>query len=52
MLVFPELSITGYTCGGFVCSNSVVEAAADALFEISEATREYEIAFAIGCLLF
>jgi len=48
LLVFPELSITGYTCADLFAQTLLLKAAADALFEISEATREYEIAFAIG----
>ena len=40
MLVFPELCITGYTCGDLFLQNTLLEGALDALEKISAASGD------------
>ncbi len=46
--VFPELSITGYTCGDLFFQTSLLEAAKTALKKIIESSENYEMIFAVG----
>lgn len=41
ILVFPELCVTGYTCGDLFFQKALIRAAAAALVEIAEFTRAY-----------
>ena len=38
ILVFPELCVTGYTCGDLFLQDTLIDAAAKALAQIAEAT--------------
>lgn len=40
VLVFPELSITGYTCGDLFLQESLLQAAEDALAEVAQAVQK------------
>lgn len=46
--VFPELGLTGYTCGDLFYSSTLRAAARSALLEVAEATRQRAIAAIIG----
>ena len=48
MLVFPELCITGYTCGDLFLSETLKNGAAAALKTILAATAELDILFIVG----
>ncbi len=39
LMVFPELSVTGYTCADLFGSDLLLEEAEQALFRIAESTR-------------
>ncbi len=46
--VFPELSVTGYTCGDLFHQSLLLESAAEALVLIAEATKELDSLIFIG----
>ncbi|MGN0621755.1 MAG: NAD(+) synthase [Porcipelethomonas sp.] len=46
--VFPELSITGYTCGDLFFQTALLDAAKTALKNIIEAAKECETVFSVG----
>ena len=48
VLTFPELSITGYTCGDLFLQKTLLKGALQALFEIAAATTEKDILVAVG----
>lgn len=48
LLAFPELCITGYTCGDLFGQQTLIEAAAKELELIKSETRDLEIVFAVG----
>ena len=48
LLVFPELSITGYTCGDLFLQHTLQQAAYAALRNICEQTRSCDVLFAAG----
>ncbi len=48
LLVFPELCITGYTCGDLFLSRTLIDGAKKALCRILEETRMAEIVFLVG----
>ena len=43
VLVFPELCLTGYTCGDLFLQDALIGAAEQALLEIAEQTRGIEM---------
>ena len=48
IVVFPELCITGYTCGDLFLQSSTPDRAKKALFEILNETSTLDILFAVG----
>ncbi len=42
LLVFPELSLTGYTCGDLFGQSTLLEAAWDALLRLAEASEDWQ----------
>lgn len=48
LAVFPELCVTGYTCGDLFHNSALLDAAAEALAEIAEATRGLHVAAVVG----
>ena len=49
LIVFPELSVTGYTCADLFGSELILEKAQEAMFIIAKATEEYrELTVIIG----
>ncbi|MCH5241726.1 MAG: NAD(+) synthase [Muribaculaceae bacterium] len=48
-VVFPELSITGYTCGDLFQQEILMKSAEEQIIIISEATKDLELCFALGC---
>ena len=48
LLVFPELSITGYTIGDLVFQNTLLASAATGLQKIIKATRSSDMAVVVG----
>ena len=51
LLVFPELSITGYTCADLFHHQPLLNAALDALAHLAEATRGIDMAVVAGAPL-
>ena len=51
LLVFPELSITGYTCADLFRHTPMLEAARRALMHLAEATKGIDMAVAVGAPL-
>ncbi len=49
ILVFPELCITGYTCGDLFLQDTLLTAASRAVTRIAEETRELDMLIAVGC---
>ncbi|MBQ8254605.1 MAG: NAD(+) synthase [Clostridia bacterium] len=47
-VVFPELSITGYSCGDLFLNSKLTDAWADALNEVSEATCDASVTAFVG----
>ena len=47
-VVFPELSVTGYTCADLFLNNRLTDVWADALNEIAEATFDASVAAFVG----
>ena len=48
VLVFPELCITGYTCGDLFLSHTLLNGAEEALKRILMETKELDIVFIVG----
>ncbi len=48
LIVFPELSITGYTCGDLFLQERFLEKALNALMEIADKTKDLEITSVVG----
>jgi NAD+ synthase (glutamine-hydrolysing) len=48
LLVFPELCLTGYTCGDLFFQPLLIEAAREALFSLAEVTAAVPVALAVG----
>ena len=48
ILSFPELCITGYTCGDLFRQATLIEAAKRSLSELAEASRGIDVLFAVG----
>ena len=48
LLVFPELAITGYTCGDLFLQDELIESAQIALYDIAEATCDMNLAIVVG----
>ena len=51
LLVFPELSLTGYTCADLFHHEPLLKGARQALMHLSEATRGIDMAVVVGCPL-
>ena len=50
-IVFPELSITSYTCGDLFLTSSLLNKAIDGLKSICEESRNKDMLIAVGCPL-
>jgi NAD+ synthetase len=48
IIVFPELVITGYTCGDLFLQNTLIKAAEKAILDIAYKTKELEILIFVG----
>ncbi|MDE6127339.1 MAG: NAD(+) synthase, partial [Muribaculaceae bacterium] len=48
LAVFPELCVTGYTCGDLFHNSALLDAAQEALAEIAAATRGLHVAAVVG----
>lgn len=48
LAVFPELCVTGYTCGDLFHSDLLIESAGDAVREIADATKNMRVNAVIG----
>lgn len=48
IIVFPELSLTGYTCGDLFFQKTLLDAALDGLRTLCEFSRETEAVLAVG----
>ena len=48
VIVFPELSVTGYTCGDLFLQKKLVKSAEEALLQMIENTKELNILCAVG----
>ena len=46
--VFPELCITGYTCGDLFRQSVLLDSALDSLHELTEASRKWDNVFIVG----
>ncbi len=49
ILVFPELCVTGYTCGDLFLQDTLIDAAAGALARVAEETAGLDMLIALGC---
>ncbi len=49
IIVFPELCVTGYTCGDLFTQDALLETAKGGLLKITEATRDLESLVFVGC---
>ncbi len=48
LIAFPELCITGYTCGDLFLQDTLIKSAADAVNEIVEQTKDLDIISIVG----
>jgi len=48
VMVFPELSLTGYTCGDLFLQRKLQKTAVDSLFSLVENTKDIPVLFAVG----
>ena len=48
VLVFPELCLTGYTCGDLFLQQALLNAAEQALLKLAEQTQEMELLCLVG----
>ncbi|MBR5679234.1 MAG: NAD(+) synthase, partial [Clostridia bacterium] len=51
VLAFPELSVTGYTCGDLFLSDTLLDGAENALWEIAAHTAGKKMLVFVGCPL-
>ncbi len=51
LLTFPELCLSGYTCGDLFLQKSLLDGAAQALLSIAETTKQYEMLTVVGAPL-
>ena len=51
LLVFPELSLTGYTCADLFHHRPLLDGAVNSLKHLAEATRGIDMAVVVGCPL-
>lgn len=51
LLVFPELSLTGYTCADLFHHEPLIKAAQEALLHLAEASRGLDMAIVVGAPL-
>lgn len=51
IIVFPELAITGYTCGDLFLQATLLDATDDALAAIAKASRKLPLTFIVGAPL-
>ena len=49
VVVFPELSLTGYTCGDLFLQSALIRAAEAALADLLQRTAAEDIVFIAGC---
>lgn len=52
LLVFPELGLTGYTCGDLFFQSALIKAAECALLEIIDASEPLDMAVVVGVPIF
>ena len=50
--VFPELCVTGYTCGDLITQQSLLQASEEGVKEFAEATSGYDNIFIIGAPIY
>ncbi len=48
VVVFPELSVTGYTCADLFLSDLLLEKSENALFEIAKSTTDKDVTVVVG----
>ncbi len=48
LIVFPELCVTGYTCGDLFLQNTLIKSAEEAVSKIVEETKAFDIVVVIG----
>ena len=48
IICFPELSITGYTCGDLFLQNALIESAKENLLRLTEETKQLDIVAIVG----
>ena len=48
LIVFPELCITGYTCGDLFLQKILLDSAKDSLIKIAKATENLDITAVVG----
>ena len=48
LLVFPELGITGYTCGDLFFQETLIKKASECIKELTDFTKGSETAIAVG----
>ncbi len=48
LLVFPELAVTGYTCGDLFLHRTLIDAAENGVLQIAEATKGKEMLVIVG----
>ncbi len=48
VVTFPELCITGYTCGDLFLQEALLKGALDGLMKITDATKECDTVFVVG----
>ena len=48
LLVFPELCITGYSCGDLFYQNVLIDQARDALLDLCRFSKDYDSVIAVG----
>ena len=51
VIIFPELCVTGYTCGDLFLQTELLRSAQDALFEIAESAKDMDIIAIVGAPL-
>ena len=51
LLVFPELCVTGYSCGDLFYQSSLLNAALGSLEKITSASKDSDMLIAVGCPL-
>jgi NAD+ synthase (glutamine-hydrolysing) len=51
IVVFPELAVTGYTCGDLFHTETLIKESLKALTDIAESTRDISVLSIVGCPL-